>query len=201
MCILDRAAVSREPFPDHGWRPVEEQPHEARMIELAHDRRLQRTQAQAIAGCEGRRRRAMLGRRAEVALAEHNRREISHRLNVERASCCEAHFDRRAGRNVHSGEAGRQRRGIVGDHEIARAQIIHEGGPPCVNDLALRVHDEKLRLRRTLHRLAGGNHARAASAALPLGALAGTGAAIRSSSSSAASSGRFNVDGSASGTA
>jgi hypothetical protein len=111
------------------------------MTEPAHDRRLQRTQAQAIAGCEGRRGRAMLGRSVEIARAEYDRSEVSHRLNVERASCCEAHLDRRAGRNVFSGEACRQRRGVVGDHEIAGAQIVDERGSPCVNDLALSVHD------------------------------------------------------------
>ena len=106
----------------------------------------------------------------------------------------EPHFDRRAGSAVRAVQACRQRRGVVGDDEIAGPQNIDAAGARAMWRSALALVDDRA----------------ACAAAWPLpsqrrscvATLADRDrVAMASSSSRAAASGRFSVEGSASGTA
>src|SRR5262245_45379796 len=93
-----------------------------------------------------------------------------------------------------AGQARGQRRRVVGDHEIAGAKVIGKAEAIDMPERAQRIDDEQLGVGRTLMGLCSGNHGWLSSGV-------GSAAPIASRTSSAASPGRFNVEGSASGTA
>src|SRR5262249_986064 len=130
----------------------------------------------------------------KVALAERDRGKRVDVVGRERSPSGEPHFNRGAGPRVRPGQAGRQRGRVVGDDQIARAQIVDDVRAARVTQTAERVDDEKLRVGRALVGLRRGNHGATPS-------WTGRAPAMASRISAAESSGRFSVDGSASGTA
>ena len=66
-------------------------------------------------------------------------REVGGR---ERAAPGEAHLDCSARAPVHAMQARRQRRGVVGDDEIAAAQELREFSARGVRQAAVRAHHE-----------------------------------------------------------
>ncbi len=135
----------------------------------------------------------MLGPDVVVARSEDHCGEHMHIVRRQRTSAGQTDFDGTAGWLVDALQAGRQRRGVVGDHEIAGAEVVDEMGARLVRDATRLVDDEKFRGGRTLDGSIGGHH-RATSIAWSVRAIA-------SISSAAATSGLLSDAGSASGTA
>src|SRR5882757_2580015 len=93
---------------------------------------------------------------------------------------------------------------VIRNHHIAGTQQVHEFGPGLMLDMTSTVNDQYLRVGRALDWKIGGNHP-IASCAIASESKSETRhdrtAATASASSRAATSGRFNVERSASGTA
>jgi len=154
----------------------------------------QRAERQAIAGHQQWRRCPILGPDVEVALPKHNGRELAHLVARERLPAGQPDFDRSAALQVTSLQARGQRRCIIRDHEITGSKNVHQVGARCVVDVSGAVDDEQSRIHWPLNRTIGcDDHAACLSRS--------SAAAIVSATSRAASSGRFRVAGSASGTA
>ena len=96
------------------------------MIGQPLDRRDERAECQSIARCQPRRQRSIFGPRPEVAGAEHDGQKRVHIVVRERRPSCEPHLDRGARRLMRAVKTGRQRRRVVGDHEIAGTQQVGE---------------------------------------------------------------------------
>ena len=163
------------------------------MIEQRLDGRRERSELEPIAGRQRRRQRPILGPRPEVARAEDDRRESVDvpvpaidppprdvwtvwRDLAEARSNSSASEGRPASRtsivgaarHVHAVQAGRQRRRIVGDHQIARLQEIDEPRSRRVRDASVRVDDEQPGVARPLDGSVGAAIIGAASAGDPL---------------------------------
>ena len=104
---------------------LELQRDETRMAQRAVDRRDKGSERKAIAERERRRRWTVLGARAPVAGAEHDRGEPEVFVR-ERGAAGEAHLDRRSAREMHAVQARGQRACIVRDDEIAGLEKIGE---------------------------------------------------------------------------
>ena len=77
---------------------------------------------------------------------------------AQRAPAGEPHLDRRAARRGAAVQAGRQRRGVVGDDQVAGPQQLGESRARHVRDAAVGVDDEQPRVARPLHGPGGGVH-------------------------------------------
>ena len=130
--------------------------NQPRMPEHALDDRGERAEPQAIAGVQRRRRRSPLGRRAMVPRAEGHRDEPPHPLPRQRAAPGQPHLDGGRRRFVLAGQAGRQRRGVVGDDDVAGPHQVRQIARAAMDDAAVVADDEESRGRAA--RAAGRGH-------------------------------------------
>ena len=156
------------------------------MVEQAFDRSNERAELELISRREQRRRRAVLRQHAMIACAE-NDRDKSRGI-TEGQPAGEPCLDGFVSWVVHALQARGQRRRVVGDDEVGRLEQGGQGGARQMRDHAVMVGDEQL----------GGRHGRRANSR---GAFSRSAPSIEATISCAASSGRFRVAGSASGTA
>ena len=158
--VLDRPSVPRQAGPDRVGRAVEAQRDEARMTERGQHGRRQRTEREAIAGVQRRRRRPVLGPRVEVARAEHDRGELAHVVRRERAPAGEPHLDRprRSARARPAGSpAASPRRWRSRDRRGAEYRRTRRGGRGATRPRG--IDDQQLRSARALDRPIGrGDH-------------------------------------------
>ena len=88
----------------------------------------ERPEGEPVARPQRRRRRPVLGARAVVAGAEHDGGKLADVVRRQRAPAGEPHLDGAAARHVLAAQAGGQRRGVVGDHQVAGPQELDERG-------------------------------------------------------------------------
>src|SRR2546428_4763018 len=86
MRVLNWPAMTGETLPDRAGRAVESQRHQTRVVEQRVDRRGERAQRETIAWCERRWDRPILGARAEVAGAQHDRHRFIVALPRQRTT-------------------------------------------------------------------------------------------------------------------
>ena len=101
-------------------RSFERQLDQPRMPEHALDHGVERAEPKSIAGEQRRRQRPLFGRRAMVPGTEDHRDEAAHPLPRQRAAPGQPHLDGGRRRLVLARQAGRQRRGVVGDDDVSR---------------------------------------------------------------------------------
>ena len=151
--VLDRPTVPGDAGADRIGSAGEAQLDQARCGDDAKDGCRERPERERVADLERRRQRPVLGARAPVAGAEDDGREGRDVVSRERATAGEANLDRRAGRAVSAGETRRQRRGVVGDDEVAaatRAGPVEAAAARMVADRGRRASiDEKARIARS----------------------------------------------------
>jgi len=122
--VLNGPAVARQALPNLIWRAVETYRCEPRVIQQAPYSRTKWSQHKLITRAEHRWKRPVLGTNPEIPCAEYNCRKVTDVIGRQRAATCEADFDNCTGGRVDSCKAGRERCGVVSNHQIAGPQQI-----------------------------------------------------------------------------
>ena len=118
--VLDRPAMSGEAGPDHIWRAVEDEGHEARVAEQFLHGRRERTKRQPITGRKRWRQWSVFGAHPEVATAEDDGKEMANVVVCQGASPREPHFNGRARSHVRTKEARR----IIEEYATALREAV-----------------------------------------------------------------------------
>ena len=142
--------MSGQTFPDVRHRIFKTQLDQSRMSKHCEHDRTQRTQLQLVAGVQGGRWRPVFGRRPKVSGAEHDGGEPSHVTGAQRIASCEPHFHGATGRQMYAGQARGQRRRVVGDDDVVRADERRKIGARTVRDRPSLIDDEQPPVRRPL---------------------------------------------------
>ena len=115
--------------------------NEPRMAERALDRRRERPEREPVARGEFWRRRALFGAHAIIAGPEGDRHEARGTAKIDPRG--KPDLDLFVARAMHAHEARRQRRRVIGDDKIARAQKRRQRGPRQMQKSAACLGDEK----------------------------------------------------------
>src|SRR5579863_8999009 len=192
MRILDRPTVVDQPGQDGARLAKKAQRDKAGMIKKRLNRRDQWAKRQAIAGGKRQRRRSIFGTLAMIAGAECDGDESRRIADVDPTG--ETNFDLAAARLMRPTQRRRQGRRIVGDDKIGGAEQRGERSPRQTPHGAIRLDQQQF---GGVGRF-GGDHPFAPTSR---NVRRGKVARMVSTISAAESSGRFNIDRSASGTA
>jgi hypothetical protein len=122
------------------------------MAQQLFDYRVQWTKHERIAGLQRRRQWAIFGAHVEVTFTKHHRTEAVDIVWIQRRPASQSHFDWSSRRLMNATQTRRHSRGIVCDYEIIRVQKFHERAARHMNQIALLVNNEQLRINRSLHR-------------------------------------------------
>ena len=117
MRVLDWPPVLRQSCKRCRTGAKETQLEQARMVEKALDHGFEWAEFEAIAWRQRRRRRPLFRAHAVIARAENNRHEAG--WVGKRQPACQADFDRLVPVRNRAAQAGWQRRGVIGDDQVA----------------------------------------------------------------------------------
>ncbi len=156
--------MARDPRPDCTRVACEPQGHQARVAQSALDRGRQGSEPQPVPWPKKRGRRAVLGRGAVVAGAEHQGGEVVHVRRGEGAAAGEADLDPGPGPDMDSAQARGQGGRVVGDQEVAGVEVLGQPRPRRVVQAAIRPDHQQPGVRRALPGRRGGSHPASSSA-------------------------------------
>ena len=143
--------MTRQARPDLIRGAVEEKGNESWMAQQFINSRMQWTKHERIAGLQRRREWTIFRAQVKVSFAEHDRAEAFDVHGIQRGPSGQSYFDSFSSRLVHATETGRQRGGVIRDDEIIRTQKLDERRARNMNDVTLRIDDEKFCVCGTLY--------------------------------------------------
>ena len=121
------------------------------MTQYLFNCRVQWTKHEPIAALQRRRQRPVFRAQVKVSFTEDDRTESFDVHRIQRVSSSQAHFNGSSSLLVHAAETSRKRGGVIRHYEIVRTQELDKRSARNVNQVTLRIDDEKFCVRWTLY--------------------------------------------------